>query len=1073
MGPTHRLAIDLGTCHTVAVVRRGDDAPRALLFDGSPVMASGIYADESGKLSVGRDAERLSQLAPSRFEPYPKRSVDEGAVLLGDTEITVVEMLAALLKRVADESLQAGVNPVGSTVLTCPADWGGQRRGVLIEAARAANLGPVVLVDEPIAAATYCLRVLGQQVAPLQSLAVFDFGGGTLDVSVVRREPAAAGNAGGLRVLGVGGLDDLGGVDIDAALVGHLGQLINLRHPEVWQRLANPDSTAAHRDRRALWTEVRAAKEMLSRAASAPIHVPGTEEALHLTREELERVAGPLIDRAVDETRRVLERAGVDVRQLAGIFLVGGSSRIPLVASRLHARFGVAPVVPEQPELPVAYGGMLSVATSPQQLFDGGHSSAPHPVSGTPVSSGGTAAYPVSVPFAATNASSPTSPGAYGSPASLSQTFDAASPAAPSSPGAFIPNQGGPGGGPNRPGGSGGPGAGSGGGSGFGPSAFGATAPPGVRPAPAGSPGLARPDVPAGIGAPGTFGAPGGYATAGGPPGPGGPGFATPGGPPGSGGPGFGTPGGPPGQPGPSGPGAFGSPGFPPGGQPAFTPPPPVIVRPRRSAAPWIALVIVLSLIGGCLWGGSKVFTWFGDQFESVKGGFPDNTTANDDGTVKDPKIQGLRAGTPITLPSEGAVAAVAGNGMVFTAAVSVGSTDVVGYEATGGQKFRVQLPMEPKEVHLTVVGNLLIVDGEEDLKQAEKENSRSVVDIATGTAKWTGPFIDRIDALYIGTDAITEYRGFNSTAIERINLLDGKARWSHPGAKAVYSLGHRAVRASARWATAESPADVIVPTYTLTFAEPVPYKQSLTADTAVAVQLQADGKASTIDLNSGKVKATGAISKGDEAWTVYNDLAIVKPDDDSIIAYGLSDMKQKWQYRGTAGTKIGDVRPCGEKLVCVQAELSSSKDAIVAIDTATGLAKWTKTPPADGKSLITSDGEWAVVGGKLIGGFGSSGEIGEGAVIDPANGNNQFYLGQSLDAHDVAACAAGRVAIVTFRNAASAVQIAIVNVADNKIVGNADLAKDDLLQKVSMSDNTVVAFNPESRVVQRYTIPT
>ncbi|MEU0552473.1 Hsp70 family protein [Dactylosporangium sp. NPDC006015] len=1042
MGPTHRLAIDLGTCHTVAVVRRGDDAPRALLFDGSPVMASGIYADESGKLSVGRDAERLSQLAPSRFEPYPKRSVDEGAVLLGDTEVTVVEMLSALLKRVADESLQAGVNPVGSTVLTCPADWGGQRRNVLLEAARAANLGPVVLVDEPIAAATYCLRVLGQQVAPLQSLAVFDFGGGTLDVSVVRREPAAAGGPGGLRVLGVGGLDDLGGVDIDAALVGHLGQLISLRNPDIWQRLANPDSIAAHRDRRALWTEVRAAKEMLSRAASAPIHVPGTEEALHITREELERVAGPLIDRAVDETRRVLERAGVDVRQLAGIFLVGGSSRIPLVASRLHARFGVAPVVPEQPELPVAYGGMLAIATSPQQLFDGGQSPAPRPVSGTPVSPSGTSSHPLSVPIAGIGgSSSPTSPGAYGSPANLSQTFNAASP---SSPAAFVPNQSG------RPGG---PGFG-------GPAAFGATAPPGVRPAPgvpAGAPGLARPDVPAGIGAPG------GFSTPGGPPGQGGPGFSAPGGP---GGPGFGAPGGPPGQ------GGFGATTFPPGGQPAFTPPPPVIVRPRRSAAPWIALVIVLSLIGGCLWGGSKVFTWIGDQFESVKDGLPDNTTANDNGTVKDPKIQGLRSGTPITLPSEGAVAAVAGNGMVFTAAVSVGSTDVVGYEATGGQKFRVQLPMEPKEVHLTVVGNLLIVDGEEDLKQAEKENSRSVVDIATGTVKWTAPFIDRIDALYIGTDAITEFRGFNNTAIERINLLDGKARWSHPGAKAVYSLGHRAVRASARWATAESPADVIVPTYSLTFAKRVPYKQSLTADTAVAVQLQADGKASTIDLNSGKVKATGAISKGDEAWTVYNDLAIVKPDDDSIIAYGLSDMKQKWQYRGTAGTKIGDIRPCGEKLVCVQAELSSSKDAIVAVDTATGTAKWTKTPPADGKSLITSDGEWAVVGGKLIGGFGSSGEIGEGAVIDPANGNNQFYLGQSLDAHDVAACAAGRVAIVSFRNAASAVQVAIVNVADNKIVGTADLAKDDILQEVSMSDNTVVALNPDTRVVQRYTIP-
>ncbi|MDG6109323.1 Hsp70 family protein [Dactylosporangium aurantiacum] len=1005
MGPTHRLAIDLGTCHTVAVVRRGDEAPRALLFDGSPVMASGIYADESGRLSVGRDAERLSQLAPSRFEPYPKRSVDEGAVLLGDTEVTVVEMLAALLKRVADESLQAGVNPVGSTVLTCPADWGGQRRGVLLEAARAANLGPVVLVDEPIAAATYCLRVLGQQVAPLQSLAVFDFGGGTLDVSVVRRE------FDGLRVLGVGGLDDLGGVDIDAALVGHLGQLINLRNPEIWQRLANPDSTAAHRDRRALWNEVRAAKEMLSRAASAPIHVPGTEEALHLTREELERVAGPLIDRAVDETRRVLERAGVDVRQLAGIFLVGGSSRIPLVASRLHARFGVAPVVPEQPELPVAYGGMLSVATPPQQLFDGGQAPAPRPVSGTPVSPGGFTSFPVSAPIPVSG--TPTSSGAYGSPAGLSQTFATQSPSAPASPatapGAFIPSQtpppgaGRPGGPPGAPGG---------------PAAFAAAAPPGTRPGP--GPGLARPGVPAGIGAPGV-----------------------------------------------------GAPGF---GGPAFTPPPPpVVVRPRRRTGPWIALIIVLSLIGGCLWGGTKIFGWIGDQFESVKDGFPDNTTAGDNGTVKDPKIQGLKAGAPITLASEGAVAAVAGNGAVYTATVTVGETEVVGYEATGGEKFRVKLPMEPKEVHLTVVGNLLLVDGEEDLKLPEKDNSRGVIDVATGTRKWNGPWADRLDVLYIGTDVIAEVRGFNTSSIERVDLNDGKVRWSHAGDKdGHYMHAERGVRPAQRWPGADGGADVWAPTREPSFNDVVPFRQSLTADPAVAVQLQADDKASTIDLNSGKVKATGTISKGGDSWLVYNDLAIFKLADldNALVAYNLSDMKQKWQYRATAGTTLDNVSPCGEKLVCVQAELSSGKDAVIAIDTSNGTAKWTKNAPTDGTTSITREGNWAVVGGKLVGGFGPFGGIGDAALLDSNNGNNQFTLGQGLDGHDVAACAAGRVAIITWRNAASAVQVVVVNVADNKIVGAADVAKKDILQKVSMTDNTVVALNPESRVVQRYAIP-
>jgi len=257
---TVRLAIDLGTSHTVAVVRRGDEAPRPVLFDGSPVLPSAIFS-EPPRLHVGRDAERMALIDPSRYEPHPKRRVDEGSVLLGNTEVTVVDMFTALLRRVAAEATQAGV-PVGAgAVLTCPADWGAHRRGALVTAAGAAGLGPVRLVDEPVAAATYCLDVLRQQVPIGGAVAVFDFGGGTLDASVLRREP------GGLRVLSVGGLDDLGGVDVDAALVGHLGQLIGLRSPRVWQRLTNPGPQSEQRERRQFWDDVRAAKEMLSRAS--------------------------------------------------------------------------------------------------------------------------------------------------------------------------------------------------------------------------------------------------------------------------------------------------------------------------------------------------------------------------------------------------------------------------------------------------------------------------------------------------------------------------------------------------------------------------------------------------------------------------------------------------------------------------------------------------------------------------------------------------------------------------------------------------------------------------------------
>jgi molecular chaperone HscA len=385
----YRLAIDLGTSHTVAVVRRDRELPRPLLFDGSPLLPSAVYAEPGGRLHAGRDAERMAALEPARFEPYPKRRVDEGRVLLGDTEVDVVDALAAPLRRVAAEAAQAGVGGPGAAVLTCPADWGPQRRSVLRAAAGAAGLGEVALVEEPIAAATYCLRVLDQRIPAGGCLTVFDFGGGTLDVTVVRRDPD------GLRVLAVGGLDDLGGVDVDAALVGHLGQLVALRAPGAWRRLERPSDTGELRARRAFWDDVRGAKEMLSRTAAAPVPVPGTADALHLTREELERVAGPLIDRAVDETRRVLQRAGLPAERMAGILLVGGSSRIPLVASRLHARFGLAPTVPEQPELPVAYGALLAVEAAGAPAVSSPPGSSP-PVSTPPGSAAVLSSPPVS-----------------------------------------------------------------------------------------------------------------------------------------------------------------------------------------------------------------------------------------------------------------------------------------------------------------------------------------------------------------------------------------------------------------------------------------------------------------------------------------------------------------------------------------------------------------------------------------------------------------------------------------------------------------------------------------------------
>ncbi|WP_327006913.1 Hsp70 family protein [Dactylosporangium sp. NBC_01737] len=435
------IGVDLGTSNTVAVVRWPDGRTRPLLVDGAPIMPSGVFVDEHGRLHVGRDAARLAGLDPSRFEPNPKRRIDEPTVLLGDREIPTVDLLAAILAAVARAAVEA-VGFLPTAVLTYPAAWGTLRRDTLATAARRAGWPPVMLVPEPVAAARYFADVLRRPVPVGSALAVFDFGGGTLDVAVVRNDN------GRFTVIGSGGVEDLGGLDIDAALVEHLGALIGSTAPGIWSLLRNPQTTTQRRDRRLFWDDVRGAKEMLSRTTVAPITVPGADQAIHLTREELDRVIGPLIHRAVWETGSVISGAGLRGDQLAGLFLVGGSSRLPLASRQLHAELGIPPTVLEQPELPVAEGALAELAPpAPTVGFGGGEvtsatgygAAATGSFSGSPA---GPAAAPVSPGFGAAPTSGgfgAAAPVSGGYPMSASQVippgqFNGAPPTAPFSP---------------------------------------------------------------------------------------------------------------------------------------------------------------------------------------------------------------------------------------------------------------------------------------------------------------------------------------------------------------------------------------------------------------------------------------------------------------------------------------------------------------------------------------------------------------------------------------------------------------------------------------------------------------
>ncbi|MEU4482043.1 Hsp70 family protein [Micromonospora sp. NPDC023966] len=397
------LGVDLGTSNTVAVLRWPDGRTRPLLVEGEPILPSGVYADTEGRLHVGRDALRLAHADPDRYEPNPKRRVDEPEVPLGDRRHTPAELLGAVLRAVGEAAVSAlGFLP--PAVVTCPATWDAHRRQVLAEALALAGWpsaaehtlsGPTPpgtrLLREPVAAARYYTEVLRRPVPVGESVAVFDFGGGTLDVAVVRNEGADPWGDSGFRVISCGGLDDLGGLDLDAALLALVGARIAATHPAQWARLSEPADTTQWRERLQFVEHVRGAKEMLSRTTAAPVAVPGVPAAVSLTRAELEEVATPLLRRAVAETRRVISVAELTPERLAGLFLVGGSSRIPLVARLLHAELGIAPTVLEQPELPVAEGALTDLplrrnrpAAPPLPLAPVGAAPADSPAAATP-----------------------------------------------------------------------------------------------------------------------------------------------------------------------------------------------------------------------------------------------------------------------------------------------------------------------------------------------------------------------------------------------------------------------------------------------------------------------------------------------------------------------------------------------------------------------------------------------------------------------------------------------------------------------------------------------------------------
>ncbi|WP_414943261.1 Hsp70 family protein [Amycolatopsis sp. cmx-11-32] len=343
------LAIDFGTSSTVGVLSIHGRGTQVVEIDGSVTMSSAIYVDKDGTVLVGRDAERRARLDPSRFEANPKRRIDQGALQLGDVTLPIADAFAAVLHRVGEEAELLLQRPPAQVRVSHPAGWGPERKQILRDAALKAGFGTTLLIPEPVAAAAHYAS-LDHNHRPPGPIAVYDLGAGTFDCAVVGV------SAQGFAVLAEDGLPDLGSLDIDQALLVHIGREVSHSEPAQWQRILRPQSVSDRRTRRSLLQDVRDAKESLSRHQQTEIPMPEPFRDVRVSRMELEALVRPSFLRSAELLATTIRRAGLAPAHLGGVYLVGGPSRMPLLASLLANQLRITPTTQDQPETAVAFG---------------------------------------------------------------------------------------------------------------------------------------------------------------------------------------------------------------------------------------------------------------------------------------------------------------------------------------------------------------------------------------------------------------------------------------------------------------------------------------------------------------------------------------------------------------------------------------------------------------------------------------------------------------------------------------------------------------------------------------------
>lgn len=369
-------AIDFGTTYTTAAVRDTGGVDMVMLDHHETRLPSLVLRTcapgGTPTWVVGWAASNQAALFPASVERTPKRRIGVDAdLLLGDQMVPVVDAVAAVLHEVW-RVVVAQRPDVSGVVLTHPAAWSSRRTDLLLQAAALAGIpGTPRLCPEPVAAA---MAYAAHRPESRDLVAVYDLGGGTIDVAVL----AADGDDYRL-VAPPGGDQELGGEDFDERVFAHLCEQLARQDSGVVEKLRSAPEREWRIAAEQLRLEARRAKEALSTSSSYALYVPQpVGRDLILNERELRDLISADIARTVELLADVVEAGqGASGLAVTGIYLVGGSSRIPAVQHMIEARLGLPCLTWENPKDVVARGATRWAPAPPPA--DGPATHAPPP----------------------------------------------------------------------------------------------------------------------------------------------------------------------------------------------------------------------------------------------------------------------------------------------------------------------------------------------------------------------------------------------------------------------------------------------------------------------------------------------------------------------------------------------------------------------------------------------------------------------------------------------------------------------------------------------------------------------